>query len=206
MQGAGPAGRCMPEPSLAAIVLAAGASRRLGQPKQLVEIEGESLLRRTARLAVEAGCSPVVVVLGFAAERLRGEVAGMQVQTVVHEGWEEGMGSSLRCGMAALSARRTAGVLLLVCDQPRLDAAHLRRLLMVHAGGRDPITASVYGGQAGVPAVFSAAMFPELLQVAGDRGAREILRRYAGKRQEVPWPEGEQDLDLPEDLKELDAP
>lgn len=206
----------MPDFRCAAIVLAAGASRRLGQPKQLVRIGGESLLRRTARLAVEAGCTPVAVVVGFEAERMGGELAGLAIETVLNPRWHEGMGSSLRAGIGAIAklAPATEAVLLLVCDQPRLSAEHLGTLLARHegelAGSRKPITASVYGRNtgernAGVPAVFARRYFDELSAIAGDRGARDLLRAHWEEVEGIPWPEGALDLDRPEDITAIEA-
>lgn len=190
---------------VAAVVLAAGASTRLGNPKQLIEMDGESLLRRTVRLAAEAGCAPVFVVLGFEAERMRPEPDGLPAVVVINQRWQEGMGSSLRCGMEAVSTleSKPAGVLLLVCDQPKLTAEHLRRLLEEQDGEPGRIAASAYGERAGVPAVFGLDFFAELLAIEGDRGARDVIRRHMNVVEAVPWPDGEVDLDWPEDLKEL---
>lgn len=187
----------------AAVVLAAGASRRLGQPKQLVPIEGESLLRRTARLALEAGCAPVVVVLGFEAERMAEELAGLPAEMVVNAQWLSGMGSSLACGVAAALRARPEmdALLLLVCDQPRLTANHLRRLLARHAAGSAPVTASAYAGRAGVPAIFAPALFSDLESIEGDQGARGLISRHGA--QTVDWPDGACDIDLPDDLELL---
>jgi molybdenum cofactor cytidylyltransferase len=188
--------------TVAAVVLAAGASRRLGQPKQLLLMEGESLVHRTARLALEAGCAPVIVVLGFQAHRLAGELADLTVEIATNANWSSGMGSSLACGAAA--ARRShpemAALLLLVCDQPRLSTNHLRYLLDRHAEGASAITASAYAGRAGVPAVFAPALVPELERMDGDRGARDLILRHGSIA--IDWPDGAMDIDLPEDLPE----
>jgi molybdenum cofactor cytidylyltransferase len=186
---------------VAAVVLAAGASRRLGQPKQLVVADGESLLRRTARLALEAGCAPVVAVLGFEAERMRAELAGVPAGIAINANWSCGMGSSLACGLRAIASARpeTDALLILVCDQPRLTATHLHTLLARHAAGAAAITASRYAGRAGVPAVFAASLFSELEQMEGDRGARDLILRYGA--QTVDWPDGAHDIDLPQDLQ-----
>jgi molybdenum cofactor cytidylyltransferase len=200
----------MPDFRSAAVVLAAGASTRLGQPKQLVAFEGESLLRRTARLAFEADCSPVCVVLGFESERMRPELAGFPAQIVVNPGWQDGMGSSLRCGMETLRVAdpEPDAVLLLVCDQPRLTASHLRELLANHQAGHKAgeitITASVYARRAGVPAVFSSKVFPELLVSVGDRGARDVIQAHAAEVRSISWPAGAFDLDRPEDLTTIE--
>jgi len=212
----------MPDFRCAAVLLAAGASTRLGQPKQLIRLDGESLLHRTARLALEAGCSPIYVVLGFEAERMRPELADLTtnanqaVNIVVNENWNEGMGASIRSGMEALrtSAPQPEAVLLLVCDQPRLTAAHLTALLTRHkaapsgssetTGSHPAITASLYAGRSGVPAVFSSRLFPALLASQGDRGARDLIRAHTAEVQGIPWPPGELDLDRPEDLTTIE--
>lgn len=196
-----------PPPTCAAVILAAGASTRLGQPKQLIHVEDESLLRRTARIAVEAACSPVLVVLGFEAHQFEPQLAGLPVKILINNDWQEGMGSSLRSGIAAVSKTqpRPAAALVLVCDQPRLSARHLTALLESHRNRPQnvSITASVYAGQAGVPAVFSAKLFKKLLSSSGDQGARNLLRAHAAEVLGVPWPEGGLDLDLPEDVRNL---
>ena len=195
----------MSEGRIAAVILAAGESRRLRQPKQLIQLAGESLLRRTARLAVEAGCAPVFVVLGYEAEQMCPELNGLSVETITNCDWEEGMGSSLRCGVAAAQRVGADGVLVLVCDQPRLTAEHLRALLGRHCEGQASITASHYEGHVGVPAVFAASLFPELLQIEGDRGARQVIERHEQAVQAVDWPEGAVDVDLPEQLRDITA-
>ncbi|HEX4066811.1 MAG TPA: nucleotidyltransferase family protein [Acidobacteriaceae bacterium] len=196
----------LPEQRVAAVVLAAGASTRLGQAKQLVRVGGESLLRRTVRIAAEAGCFPVVVVLGFEAERMEAELEGMPAEVLVFPEWAEGMGSSLRCGVEAVrrSDPPSDAVMVLVCDQPRLSAEHLRALLTQHRTSAVPITASVYAGKTGVPAVFAREAFPELQGLQGDRGARNLIRRRADRVQGISWSDGSVDLDVQEDLRGVD--
>ena len=195
----------MSEGRIAAVILAAGESRRLRQPKQLIQLAGESLLRRTARLTLEAGCAPVFVVLGYDSERMCPELNGLSVEAITNGDWEEGMGSSVRCGVAAAERAGAEGVLLLVCDQPRLTAKHLRTLLARHRQAEGSITASRYEGRVGVPAVFAARLFPELLQIEGDRGARQVIERHGQAVQAVDWPEGAVDVDLPEQLRDITA-
>lgn len=183
---------------VAAVVLAAGASRRLGRPKQLVEVGGESLLRRAAEAAVAAGCDPVLVVLGHEAERLGGETNDLPVRTVLAPGWEEGMAASLRTGIGALPDKVDA-VLVMVCDQPAVTVGHLRRLLAARETGGLPAAASAYAGVLGVPAVLDRTLFPELLALEGDTGARAVLRRDPDRVTAVPLPGGEGDIDRPGD-------
>jgi molybdenum cofactor cytidylyltransferase len=195
------------EPSCAAVILAAGASRRLGQAKQLLVIAGEPLLRRAVRIAAQAGCQPIVVVLGFEAHRMRSALDGFRVIVAVNENWRVGMGSSMRCGVetALEISPPPEDILLMVCDQVRVTADVLRQLLRLHGLAKYPITAARYSGRLGVPAVFSSIFFPGLLDVSGDRGARAILERNAVRVGTVDFLEGELDLDTPDDLERLAA-
>jgi len=195
----------------AAIVLAAGASTRLGRPKQLVEFEGESLLRRAARLAIDTGCSPVFVVLGQNAATFLPEVDDPQATVLINEEWQSGMASSLKLGInAALAANpQLRSIMALVCDQPRLDLPLLQILLTTHRSrlyaAQPLITASQYRETLGVPAIFSREVFPELLALTGDQGARKILIRHRANVAAVSFPGGEFDLDTPEDLARLNS-
>ena len=182
--------------SIPAVILAAGASRRLGRPKQLVELAGESLLRRAVRAAL-AECSPVLVVLGSGAAALEAHLAGLPVTIVPNPEWEEGMAASLRHGVAALPAGSEAA-LFLVCDQLQVDAALLRRLLSAHRARPGAVVTCAYAGTRGTPSLFPARCFPELLELRGDRGARGLL--HGDDVALVPFPGGERDVDVPEDL------
>jgi molybdenum cofactor cytidylyltransferase len=191
----------------AAILLAAGASTRLGQPKQLVQIEGETLLRRTTRLAIESACSPVFVVLGGNAASFLPEIRDLRATVLLNNEWRSGMASSLKLGInAALAANpQMRNILALVCDQPRLDPPLLQSLLATHRSVRNLISASQYGETLGVPAIFSRDVFPELLALTGDQGARKILLRHRENVAAVPFPGGDFDLDTPEDLARLNS-
>jgi molybdenum cofactor cytidylyltransferase len=188
----------------AALVLAAGSSSRLGRPKQLVLVDGEPLLRRTVRIAGEAGFSPVYVVLGAEQEGCRIALAGLDVAIIHNPRWTEGMGSSLRRGIQELSAEIDA-VLLLVCDQPRLTSAALLQLRELHERSGRPMTAAQYSGRVGVPAIFSRALFAELAQVAGDQGARAILAAHREEAACLDLPEGACDIDTAADLAALES-
>lgn len=192
--------------SVAAIVLAAGASRRLGQPKQLLQVDGESLLARTIRLANEAGASPVIVVLGAQFETIRASISSMQVISVFNELWEMGIAGSIHAGLDAIdsNAPDSSGALLLTCDQPRLTAAHLLALLDKFAAqGANVIVASRYSGSLGVPAVFPRSVFPMLRWLQGDRGARSLLADPPCPLIAVEFSGGEIDIDSPEDIAYL---
>lgn len=178
----------------AAIILAAGAGRRMGGPKALVRFQGETLLHRAARAALEAGCSPVVAVVG----NWDPDLDGLEVRSIFNPEAREGMASSIRAGIAALP-QDAATVLILTVDQPSADAALLRRLLDLAAADPGRPAACAYAGTLGIPAVFPRRLFPELLALHGDRGAKPILLQEHAAT--LPFPEGEADLDTPQDLR-----
>lgn len=194
------------QPRCAAVVLAGGASTRLGQPKQLLTLHGESLLRRTIRLAQEAGFDPICVVVGAHAGLMQAEIADLVVTIVENPNWRSGMGSSLRAGvMAAVHPEVPDHLLLLVCDQPALNAALLRGMREQHLTAGTPITAARYSGRMGVPAILARRFFPELLNVPGDQGARSILERHVAEALSIPFEEGAYDIDVPQDMQHLTA-
>ena len=189
--------------SVAAVVLAAGASRRLGQPKQLLMLDGETLLARSVRLAGEAGAAPVIVVIGANADLIGAAVPVDSADVVKNEEWEQGIASSIHAGVNSLDAD-ARGVLILACDQPRLSAEHLRGLIETFAAQSETsIVASAYAGVLGIPAVFPREAFPQLLALRGDKGARALLVRAPCPLITIPFPGGEVDIDRPDDLAQL---
>ena len=189
-----------------AIILAAGASSRLGQPKQLVGFEGELLLERAVRIAREAGNSPVLVVLGANFAPICASIPFDGAIPVLNEKWEQGLSTSIHAGLleAEAYAPGAAGVLLMPCDQPRLTASHLRALLK--AFGRhtnEVIVASSYANVRGVPAIFPRIAFPSLMALSGDKGARGVIENPPCALIALPFPGGEVDVDVPADLAKL---
>ncbi|HSR68471.1 MAG TPA: nucleotidyltransferase family protein [Acidobacteriota bacterium] len=185
------------------VVLAAGGSRRLGRAKQLVVWEGETLLRRAARTALGSACGPVVVVLGHRFEEMRREVSGLDVRVVVCEEWEQGMGRSLAWGIRGLVEGEVEGELkaaiVMTCDQPLVTAGVLNRLIEEWAEGR-LVAACEYAGTVGVPALFDASLFEELMALKGDRGAKGVIRKHGESLGLVQFSGGEIDVDAPGDL------
>ncbi len=179
-----------------ALVLAAGASSRLGQPKQLLEVEGEALVRRAARVALEAGCSPVVVVEG--AVPLAQALAGLEVTLVRCAEWALGPGASLSRGLVALQGRADGAVVLLV-DQHRVTRADVAEL--VRAPGS--VAAAFYAGTLGVPARFGAEHFDALRALPPGQGAKPWLAAHRELVTAVPMPHAEVDLDVPADVAGL---
>ncbi len=158
--------------TVAAVVLAAGASRRLGRPKQTVVLGGETLVERAVRVAFEAGLSPVIVVVR---DEMIAELGKSGCVVVLNEQADEGMASSIRCGVSRAIDLRVDGVVVMACDQVALRAEHLRAL--VEDGGR--VMGSGYAGRVGIPAYFPAASFGDLLALRGDVGARGLLQGAA---------------------------
>ena len=180
-----------------AVILAAGASSRLGVPKQLVRWKKETLLARSIRVAMEAGCHPVIVVLGACEAQIRSECDLSRVTAVSNPRWSDGMGRSLSLGIAALSEDATVGgAMVMTCDMPAVSAGHLLRLA---ASGK--ATASHYADRTGVPAYFPREDWPALQALRGPNGARDLLGAAAA----IPLPGGDLDVDTPDDLRRLHA-
>ena len=188
-----------PTAHIAAILLAAGSSRRFGADKQSALVAGEPLLLRSARLLLEAGFAEPIVVLGERAQEHRALLAGLPVRILENPEPAAGMASSLVLALETLDpAIAVEAALVTVCDQPAVTAAHLRALVAAWRSGAG-IVASAYGDTQGVPALFPARYFAELRGLRGDRGAGPLLARYADVVT-IPLPGGEVDIDTPADL------
>jgi molybdenum cofactor cytidylyltransferase len=194
------------------IILAAGASTRLGRPKQLVPFAGRSLLRHGAATALASVCRPVAVVLGAQADRLETELTGLSVTIVKNSKWETGISSSIHAGLAAMTLRGGDGgagdvnsIVIMLCDQPLVSSGLLDRLVEVQGLTGRGIVAAEYGGTVGVPALFGRQYFAELAALTGDRGAKGIMARHAADVERVPFPQGSLDIDTEEDCQRLRA-
>jgi CTP:molybdopterin cytidylyltransferase MocA len=181
---------------IGAAVLAAGASRRLGRPKQLLGYRGTTLLRAVTGEICESRCDRVAVVLGAHAGWIAPTLAGMRVAQLANVLWSEGIASSIRCAVAWAMQAALDALVLAVCDQPRLTAAHVDALIAVHRATGGAV-ASRYGDGPGVPAIFPARDYPRLCGLAGDEGARRLLHGA----DHVDWPDGAHDVDTPADLR-----
>ena len=197
-----------PSPAGTALsILAAGASTRLGQPKQLLPFRGRSLLRHAAETALASVCRPVVVVLGASAEQLRSELSGLPVTVTLNPAWAEGMASSIRAGLGTVTseANEPDSVVIMLCDQPLITAATLDQLVKVHRTENRGIVACEYVETLGVPALFSRKYFPELAGLAGDQGARKIIVKHNNNLSRIPAPEAAFDVDRLEQAARLEA-
>ncbi len=189
-------------PVVGVIVLAAGGSRRLGTPKQLLrDASGETLITRAVQTAVASVCRPVVAVLGAAEDAIRPALDGLPVTVAVNPDWQTGMAGSLQVGLTALGEVDAA--LVMLCDQPGVTQALLNSLVDTYHSTGHALIACEYGGTLGVPALFARSLFPELMALRGEQGARRILQSYAGPLARVPFAEGLSDVDTAADMARL---
>ena len=152
-------------------------------------------------------CRPVVVVTGANAELSRRELDQLKVHEAFNPAWETGMGSSVRTGIERLLSidADVAAAVLLLCDQPHVTSDVVSSLLAAHRTTGKSIIASAYGENFGVPALFNRTLFPDLTQLTGSSGAKEIIKRHASETHFLPFPDGQVDVDTPDDFSSLTA-
>lgn len=191
-----------PSANVYAIILAAGASSRLGRPKQLLQWQDRPLLTHTINIADSLLNNRVIVVLGAHAYEIQSAIALDKVRVVPNPNWQEGIASSIRAGINALPTSAEAALLLL-CDQPLIKHEHLHALLRAWQSEPTRIVASHYHDSVGVPALFPAEYFGELLTLQGDRGAKRLLLEHREALVEIPLKQAELDIDHTEDFHRL---
>ena len=187
---------------IGAVVLAAGESRRFGTPKQLLEYQGENIVRRAARSAIEAGLNPVIVVLGANASSVEPNLDDLEVVKVTNEQWLSGQASSLALGIATAREMSCDAVTVVLADQPLVNSESLE-ILKKSFSDTNRVVASRYNDVLGAPAIFGSEHFADLLQMQGDHGAGKWLRSNSEIVTAVDLPEGAVDIDTPDDLKQL---
>jgi molybdenum cofactor cytidylyltransferase len=188
---------------LSILILAAGNSSRLGRPKQLVEFEGKTLIERITETALSVS-EDVLIVLGGNAELIFPKLERFKdtISTVFNPAWKEGMGSSIRFGVEKLEEKSDL-ILILLSDQPFISKVLLQNMLQTYANSQNPIVACVYNNTLGVPILFDNSVFPELLKLSGDKGAKSFLHHYENRISTIDFPEGIIDIDTLEDVKNL---
>ncbi|MEO1085112.1 MAG: nucleotidyltransferase family protein [Acidobacteriota bacterium] len=194
------------ERPVAAVLLAAGESRRLGRPKQLLEWRGEPLVRRAALMLLRTRARPIIVVLGHRGSDVARALRGLDVERVDNPRYAEGQSTSVTTGVRAVDGRST-GALFVPCDQPHLRARTVDALIHAAVSSPGAVLRPIYDGRPGAPVLFPAALFPELLGLEGDEGGRQILRRFQDKVVNIPVADAAEgfDVDTRDDVEALNA-
>lgn len=189
------------------IVLAAGASTRMGTPKQLLPYRGHSFVRHIVEVAIASVCHPIVIVLGANTERIKPEISQFPIQIIENKQWAEGMSSSIRVGIEALNAmnQNIEAVAIALCDQPFISSQTLDQIVEAYRLTGKPIIASEYAGTLGVPALFSRTLFSELMTLKSSEGAKQLIKKHVHEVSRVPFPEGAIDIDTPKDYEQFQS-
>lgn len=185
----------------------------MGQPKQLLTWQGETLIHRAVQTALATKCKSVILVLGAYANEVRQEIGKFEISITENPNWQEGMSTSVKMGLGTLLSANPniQGALFMLADQPLLTSAHLTKLIneffQQQAARSKPqetsIIASFYNDRPSVPALFDRKWFEQLMQLKGDQGARALLQKYSSEILAIPFPEGAFDLDTPDDYERL---
>ena len=191
--------------NIAVILLAAGESSRLSTSKQMLLYDGRTLLQHSLHIAMASGAHPIVVVLGAHADTIKREVESNTAHVVINEEWQEGIASSIRHGIKTLLRINpfAEGAVMMLCDQPYVTSTLLSNLMMTYREKGKLIVACNYGSTFGPPVLFHKTMFPELLQLRGDVGAKDLISQHANDVEFVSFPEGNIDIDTEADYQKL---
>jgi molybdenum cofactor cytidylyltransferase len=182
------------------IILAAGSSSRLGQPKQLLEFNGKTLLEIAVEAAQNSLAQSCVLVLGANADLIVEKIDHTKVDRVVNENWEKGMASSMQKGLKYLMENSDPDqVILMLSDQPFVNKEILNLLITNKINTNSEIIACRYKETFGVPVLFSKKYFPELLSLIGNEGAKKLVMAHQNDLYAIDFPKGEIDIDTRED-------
>jgi len=187
------------------VILAAGSSSRLGQPKQLLEFRNKTMLQHVIDNISVKHFDPRVLVLGAHADRIREATDLKDVTVLENEHWSEGIASSIRLGVVKSMQLNESldSILFLLCDQPFVTTELIEELIQKHTHGEQRITACRYEGSTGVPALFRSDFFPQLTELTGDLGAKKIIARNRDRVESVDFKRGSFDVDTREDYNKL---
>lgn len=194
-----------PVTNCAAIILAAGRSKRLGKPKQLLYHKGKTLLEHAINAARGASVQSIILVLGSDFESIINGIDTTGLHIIENGDWQAGIASSIVSGINALYdiAPLPDAAILMVCDQPFVTSSLLDQLLAAQRTTAKPIIASKYEDTIGIPALFHESFFLQLLGLKGDSGAKKIMQQYPDALAAVPFPLGSIDIDTPDDYESL---
>jgi molybdenum cofactor cytidylyltransferase len=189
--------------NLAIAILAAGESKRMGSPKAFLQIEGETLLERIIAKAKSTNIQNIFLVTGAYHSDMLQVANNADINVLYNTDWQEGMGSSLRSAVEAVSQLpNLQGLLVLLIDQPFVNEDLLKLLISKFEENPKKPIASFYKDINGVPAIFPKVMWNDLLGISGDKGARQLLEKR-GDVISIPFPKGAIDLDFPEDFEQI---
>jgi molybdenum cofactor cytidylyltransferase len=187
------------------IILAAGPSSRLGQPKQLLVYREKTLVGNICAEAGKAGLHPVVVVTGSGAESIKKELENVPAEIVYNSQWPSGMASGIVAGLSSLLAlnKNIDAVIIAVCDQPFVSATLFNRLMERKAEQNKGMIGCAYAGTVGTPVLFDKTYFDQLLSLRGDEGAKKLLKTHSSDLASISFDKGNIDIDTPDDYKQL---
>ncbi len=187
------------------LIVAAGESKRLGTPKQLLQFEGQSLINRLINIVSGAGSFPITIVLGAEAAAIQAQLPDANLHVVINEDWREGMGSSIRFGLKQMikADANLDGALILVCDQPFIKSESVQSLIQMQKSTGLPMAACFYEGIVGTPAVFHQSMFSDLLKLTGDTGAKNMMMDKMSDVAKLNFEKGVIDIDTMEDYQKI---
>jgi len=195
------------EEKIVTLIMAAGASERLGQPKQLLPFKNLSFVSNAVNTAIESKNGPCVVVTGAHYKEVKEDLKSFKNKVLLchNKEWEKGIGSSIQCGIKFINNNipDVYGVIILLCDQPFIKSDFLVRMTRSHFTSRKKIIASGYGGSWGVPVFFHSSMFGYLEELEGDKGAKIVINRFKQNVFVIPNAEAEIDIDTMDDYKQI---
>ncbi|MEH2039691.1 nucleotidyltransferase family protein [Nostoc sp.] len=191
--------------TIAIMILAAGASTRMGTPKQLLLYQGRSFLQYITEIAIASVCQPVVVVLGANAEQIHPQIKQLPVRVVKNSDWACGMSTSIKSGIELLNnlPQKIEAVVITLCDQPFVSPQIINQLVDTYYSTKKPIIACEYGDTLGVPALFSQTFFSELAALKETSGAKKVINHNVNEVFSIPFPLGDIDIDTPKDYEQL---
>lgn len=182
----------------AIIILAAGASSRMGAPKQLLLVDGKTLIKRICETAMDTPCHPIVTVLGANRNLIRKETDRMPITVIDNPQWENGMSSSIKMGLAGayMTEKAIEAAIFLTVDMPYVNAELINKMIeKAESDEKIEIVACKYDSQMGIPVLFKRTLFTDLLELTGDEGAKKIVMKNKDKTAFINFPEGKLDLD-----------